>query len=154
MEPQRRCAHCKRLFVRNPRVKEQGYCKRKGCQRARKRLWQRRKMAEDPDYRTNQSSSEQQWHTEHPDYWRHYRKAHPEYCKQNRLEQRKRDAKRRERDLATMDALEANKRIKAGTYYLVPPGSNPLAKKDVFGQEVLIIPTGYARFTPILQKRT
>jgi hypothetical protein len=111
-------------------------------------------MAEDPDYRTNQSSSEQQWHTEHPDYWRHYRKAHPEYCKQNRLEQRKRDAKRRERDLATMDALEANKRIKAGTYYLVPPGSNPLAKKDVFGQEVLIIPTGYARFTPILQKRT
>lgn len=46
-----RCANpcCQRLFVPNPRVKNQRYCNRKNCQRVRKRLWQREKMAGDPD---------------------------------------------------------------------------------------------------------
>jgi len=45
-----RCAHCGSTFDRNPRVKNQHFCNNKDCQRARKRLWQKQKLASDPDY--------------------------------------------------------------------------------------------------------
>jgi len=45
MSQKPRCVHCKRLFRPNPRLKEQRYCPQKACQRARKRLWQKHKMA-------------------------------------------------------------------------------------------------------------
>ena len=143
MKPKYRCAHCRRLFVPNPRLKEQGYCRRNGCQRARKKLWQRRKMAQDADYRQTKRLSDQQWRKENPDYWGEYRARHPGYCRRNRLLQKRRDAKRRRRrDLAKKDALMALHPIKTGTYYLVPPGPNHLAKKDALGQEVVIISMG------------
>ncbi len=143
MEPQRRCGHCRRLFVPNPRVKEQGYCRRKGCQRARRKLWQRRKMAQDPDYKANQRRSEQQWHTEHPDYWRHYRRRNPGYVLRNRLLQKERNRKRRARErIATMDALKPFSSIKSGTYYIVAEPCQEIATMDASGQKVVIIPTG------------
>jgi hypothetical protein len=155
MEPQRRCAHCRGLFRPSARRKDQSYCGTKSCQGARRRQWQRQKMATDADYRETKKLSDQQWRREHRDYWRRYRRRHPAYCHRNRLLQQGRDARRRRRrDLAKKDVLEAIESIKPGTYYLVPPGPNPLAKKDVFGKEVLIIPTGYARLAPILQRRT
>jgi hypothetical protein len=43
-----RCAHCSCLFFPDPRVKNQRYCSSKECQRARKRLWQKEKLAHDP----------------------------------------------------------------------------------------------------------
>jgi len=51
-----RCANpsCRRLFLPNPRVKNQQYCKKKACQRLRKNLWQKHKMASDADYQDNQ----------------------------------------------------------------------------------------------------
>ena len=58
----------------NPKVKEQNYCGRADCQRARRREWQRKKMATDPDYRENQRNSQKQWQEKNPDYWRDYRK--------------------------------------------------------------------------------
>ena len=48
-----RCVHCRCLFVLNPRLKDQRYCGRIECQRARKRHWQRTKMAADADYQLN-----------------------------------------------------------------------------------------------------
>ena len=143
MEPQRRCAHCRRLFRPNARCKDQSYCVAKGCQRARRRLWQKQKMATDADYRQTKKLSDQQWRREHRDYWGRYRARHPAYCHRNRLLQKGRDAKRRRRqDLAKKDVLKEIKPIKTGTNYLISPGSKHLAKLDVFGQEVFIIPTG------------
>ena len=52
---EKRCAHCGCPLELNPRSKNQRYCGKKECQRARKRLWQKNKMATDPDYRANQT---------------------------------------------------------------------------------------------------
>ena len=131
-----RCVHCGCLFSPNPRVKNQRYCSKKGCQRARKNLWQRQKMATDPDYRANQRDCQKKWHRRHPDYWRNYRQLRADYCRHNRLLQKVRDHRRRVKHLAKMDALRPVSSFKGGTYYLVPD----LAKMDASAQEVVIIP--------------
>ena len=105
MKPKNRCVHCGRLYIANPRVKNQKYCSRDICQRARKRRWQQRKMATDGDYRQNRKESRQMWQTRHPGYWQQYRERHPQYCERNRMLQKQRDAKRRAKHLAKMDAL-------------------------------------------------
>ena len=43
--------HCRRILNPDPRVKNQRYCGEKACQRARKRQWQKEKLAVDPDYK-------------------------------------------------------------------------------------------------------
>ena len=50
MKTENRCAHCRQVFVPNPRVKNQKYCGRQICQNARKAKWQRQKMALDSGY--------------------------------------------------------------------------------------------------------
>jgi len=104
MKPKTRCVHCRRLFIANPRVKNQEYCSRDICQRTRKRRWQQRKMATDADYRQNQKDSRKMWQTQHPGYWQKYRDSHPQYRERNRMLQKQREAKRRAKHLAKMDA--------------------------------------------------
>jgi hypothetical protein len=61
------CVHCGRDFLPNPRVKNQGYRNRRECQRARKPLWQRQKLAIDPDYQDNQRDCWKSWRQRHPE---------------------------------------------------------------------------------------
>lgn len=144
MNQNKRCTHCKCLFHPNPRVKNQRYCNRRACQRARKTLWQKQKMAADPDYQQNQKESQKNWCENNPGYWRNYRRQNPDYVKHNRVLQTARNAKQRSINnmIAKMDALKPNLPIKAGTYFIVtkPPGG--IAKMDALAQEVHIIPTG------------
>ena len=98
-----RCAHCRCQFVLNSRLKDQRYCGRSECQRARKRLWQRIKIATDADYQLNQKAAQKHRQQEHPHYWRDYRKRHPDYAEGNRRLQKQRDQRRK--TLAKMDAL-------------------------------------------------
>jgi len=142
MKPKKRCVHCDRLFTANPRIKNQKYCSRDICQRARKSRWQRRKMATDADYRQNQKDGRQAWQMQHPDYWQQYRDSHPQYRERNRVLQKQRDAKRRAKHLAKMDALKRLKSIKPGTYYLIPCMAN-LAKMDASIQKINVIPAAY-----------
>ncbi|MFW5714433.1 MAG: hypothetical protein ACOCYU_07165 [Brevefilum sp.] len=135
-----RCKHCHRLFIPNPRVKDQQYCSGKDCQRARKRHWQRQKMKTDPDYRQNQKESQKKWQQTNPDYWRNYRKSHPEYCANNQQRQKGRDKRNRAKHLAKMDTLKSLNEIKASSYYLIPV-SDDLAKMDALMQEIYIIPS-------------
>jgi hypothetical protein len=143
-----RCANplCRRVFHPNPRVKNQRYCDKSNCQRARKARWQRQKMKEDPDYRDNHRDGQQAWLERNRDYWRRYRALHPEYVKRNRLLQRERD--RRRRDFAKMDALGEISFVKAGRYYLIPAKSN-LAKMDALSHTYFLIPSAY----PFLAKK-
>ena len=143
-----RCANpqCRRLFHPNPRVKNQQYCDKKDCQRARKRRWQRQKMKDDPDYQDDHRDAQQCWIEQNRDYWRRYRALHPDYVKRNRLLQRKRDRKRR--DLAKMDALGDFSPVKAGSYYLIPAKEN-LAKMDALSHKYFLIPSSY----PFLAKK-
>lgn len=106
-----RCAHCSCLFFPDPRVKNQRYCSSKECQRARKRLWQKEKLAHDPDYRQNRRDSNEQWRSRNPDYWKNYRLKNPEYTRRNREHQKLRDSRTTEGDLAKMDALSIKVRL-------------------------------------------
>ena len=70
MDAKIKCKNCNRVIQKpNQRIKNQNYCRLKACQRARKRKWQRRKMAKDDDYRLNQKGSRSQWLKNNPDLY-------------------------------------------------------------------------------------
>lgn len=129
------CAHCGCLFNPNPRVKNQRYCSDKECQRARKRLWQRQKLATDPDYKANQTDSQKAWREKNPDYWRKYRELNPQYVEHNRSRQRAR------RGVAKMDASGMDLPLESGAYYIVPEWAG-VAKMDASVRKVRLIPVG------------
>jgi len=133
-----RCAHCRCLFVPNHRSKNQRYCSKKECQRARKSSWQRQKLATDPDYKANQRECQKVWCSRNPNYWQRWRARHPEYGDRNRVLQKVRRSRRRRR-VAKMDASELNSKIKTGTYYLIPDTVGAVAKMDASAQKVLLI---------------
>jgi hypothetical protein len=137
-----RCANpnCRRLFVPNPRVKNHRYCGRKECRRLRKRRWQSEKMKTDPDYRKNQQESHQCWMEQNRDYYQRYRAKNPQYVTRNRLLQKLRDKKRRDRhDLAKMDESNPLYPVKPGRYHLIPAKSD-LAKMDPISPQYFLIP--------------
>ncbi|WP_231695392.1 hypothetical protein [Ottowia caeni] len=96
------CACCGIPFVPRPQVPDQAFCSAPVCQRARKRQWQQSKLQSDPDYRINQRAAQQAWSQRHQDYWRNYRGDRPEYEQRNREQQRLRDARESDIDLAKM----------------------------------------------------
>ena len=131
------CAHCGRRVIADPRVKNQRYCGEKVCQRARKRKWQKEKLAKDSDYNENQRACQSQWHRLHPGYYRKYRQDRPRYCERNALLQRCRNANARV--IAKMDELKPAPVDRPGAFLLFPL----IAKMDASPQKVLIIPTRY-----------
>lgn len=143
-----RCACCKRVRIRNLRVKNQRYCGDKRCQQARKSNWQREKQQADPDYRMNKKESQRIWKQNNPDYWKRYRRQHPEYCMHNRQVQRTRDRKRQmnascEDHLVKMDTLNLFLNDNTGSYFICPAGSN-LVKRDALAVKITPISVGYA----------
>ena len=133
-----RCAHCGSRFVPNPRIRNQRYCGRIECQRARKASWQRRKLATDPDYQANKQDSQRAWRIRNPGYWQNWRLRHPEYVERNRMLQRERRG-RYKRQVAKMDASEPLSQIKTGSYYIVPESVGMVAKMDASAQKVRLI---------------
>ena len=150
MTPETRCAHCRRHFVPNPRVKAQRFCSNKPCQQARKTKWQRDKMVTDPDYQANQREAQRAWHHQHRDYWRRYRQRRADYQERNRLLQTHRDQKRRAKPLAKMDASVPVSFVKPGMYHLIPATDAGRAKMDASPMTCHLIPITET----CLQKRT
>jgi hypothetical protein len=120
----------------NPRIKNQSYCNREQCQKARKAKWQREKMANDPLYRRDQKKSNDDWLENNQGYWKDYRENHPEYTNRNRKLQKIRDLKRHPEnigmgasDMASrkMDGLNSIKLIISDTCEQPDPD---LAKMD------------------------
>lgn len=137
----RRCSHCGRMFEPSPRVWEQSYCSEAGCQRARKRLWQKNRMARDEDYRDNQRDAQRIWMQKHPDYWREYRKRNPQYAQRNRERQRERNRARRSQgsilhSIAKMDAIQTQPPDFSGRYRLIPLPGTAVAKMDAILVEI------------------
>jgi hypothetical protein len=134
-----RCAapDCKRLFIPNPRVKNQLYCGEKDCQRARRRKWQKEKLATDPDYKADQADRQREWRQLHPGYYKEYRQAHPANRQRNSLLQRYRNA--RARVIAKMDAFKPAPIKEPGVFYLLPL----IAKMDASAQKIFLIPVAY-----------
>ena len=109
------------------------------CQRERKRRWQRAKRASDADYRLNQARAQEAWVTRHADYWRRYRRGHPEYCERNRQRRRERYREERTRRVAKMDAWTPESVISSGTYRLRPVGGGDVAKMDAWTVEITLL---------------
>ena len=133
-----RCAHCGSRFVPSPHIKNQRYCGKAECQRARKTSWQRQKLATDPDHQTNKRESQKAWRTQNPMYWRNWRLRHPEYVERNRILRQERRQRLR-KVVAKMDASKPLSEIKTGSYYIVPEDLGMVAKMDASAQKVRLI---------------
>jgi len=68
-----RCMHCDICFTPAPQVPSQAYCSKPGCQKERRRQWQKNKLQTDPDYRDNQARAQKAWTDKNPNYWRNRR---------------------------------------------------------------------------------
>jgi hypothetical protein len=68
-------------------------------------------MREDPVYRQNQRDSNQTWQENNPDYWKNYRKKHPEKAAFNRLKQQIRN-KRKKKDAHPVAKADLKKTAK------------------------------------------
>ena len=143
------CCHCGCFFEPSPRNKNQVYCMKPECRRAKKAAWQRHKMATDPDYRANQKSSHQQWAKNNPFYWKSYRRKHPEKVIRNRLLQTIRNRQRCRKLhsiskmdaslIAKMDPSECNNFKAVGQFWLVPV----IAKMDALKVNIYEISKPY-----------
>ena len=138
------CAGCSKAFRPRPQSPKQTYCSLPSCQRERRRRWQQARRQNDPEYRDNQSRAQQTWIERQPDYWREYRRRHPEYCERNRSLQRERDVRRRERVLAKMDVSAGDSPVPSGTYRLSPVTRDDLAKMDAWMVKITLVSTQYA----------
>ena len=130
MSARRRCAACGSPFRVLPQVPDQSYCPEPACQRERRKLWQRTRREEDPDYRDNQARAQEAWLARNPDYWREYRKRHPEYTKQNRERQRSRAQERRGSEPSPADLSDVSSLLSSGLYRLTVIAVDRVAKMD------------------------
>lgn len=112
------CLNCHLEKDANSHLREQSYCGMHECQKARKRIWQKQKMASDPDYRETQSNNLKDWRKNKPlhEYQRTYRFENPKYVKANRKKQKARNRKRQKQNksasrnvIVKMDALTYGK---------------------------------------------
>ena len=130
------CIFCGRSFDPYPTVPNQQYCSRPKCQKARRRTWQKEKLATDEAYRANQADSQRAWRQRNPDYWRRYRKTHPAYTERNRQFQRQRNCRKRQSSgvdrsvIAKMDELTRRNDRLSGHYRLVSIDRSGVAKAD------------------------
>jgi hypothetical protein len=132
------CAACGRKFRPRPQRPDQAYCPAEDCQRERRRLWQKAKRREDPDYRDNQAKAQQAWSRRNPDYWRDYRSAHPEYVSRNRAQQNARNGRRLDGVIAKMDVSTGKASLLSGIYRLLPM-TPEIAKMDVCTVEITVL---------------
>lgn len=139
------CCNCAEFFIPSPRHKNQIYCMKPECRRARKAAWKRNKMRTDPDYRYNHKLANQKWARAHPGYWKKYRRDHPAYTERNRILQAVRNRRSRsqrdgsKRSIAKVDASILNKNSLVGQFYLVPV----IAKVDALKVNIFDISAPY-----------
>jgi hypothetical protein len=137
------CLCCKKLFHPHPAVHDQRYCSEPGCQKARKRKWQKEKLTNDRDYRANQAEAQRQWRSRNKDYWKRYREKNPAYTEKNRNRQQERNRRRRSGlGIAKMDELKGKSVIRSGRYRLVPLYHSEIAKMDELIVEIGVISEG------------
>jgi hypothetical protein len=142
------CAGCSTFFV--PRNKCQIFCSKPCCQRNRKALWQKQKLATDPEYKEGQRLSQKKWLQNNPDYWKSYRCKNPKKTDRNRSLQKIRNMKNRGDQvsskvlktigIAKMDASKPSKYNLSGQYWLVPA----VAKMDAVKIFIASVPVNSA----------
>jgi hypothetical protein len=143
------CCHCGWFFQRSPRHKNQNYCLKPDCRKAKKAAWKREKIRTDPDFKLACQLSNQKWARDNSHYWKKYRRRNPEKTERNRQLQILRNRLRRKESpqnptpgvtmIAKVDASISNKFNPIGQYYLVPV----IAKVDPLKVRIYEISTPY-----------
>ena len=143
------CWHCGDFFPKSPRHKEQYYCMKPKCRKAKKAAWKRKKMREDPEYRLNQKTSNKKWAEANPGYWKDYREKNPKKAERNRILQTIRNRKRWRKGkadkrgdpplIAKVDPSSARKIKVTGEFWMVPV----IAKVDALKVYIHEIPAPY-----------
>lgn len=148
MQKRKRCRNkdCGELFTPCPQVPTQEYCSKKECQRARKKEWNRKKLAADEDYREARRDAQKNWREKNPDYCKQYRARQKDYVQKNRQQQRIRNQKRQQVDLgnriAKTDESPAETTVLTGRYRLIPIRGGMIAKTDESIVEITAISAG------------
>jgi len=149
-----RCRHCGCYLQACAKVKKHDYCNKSSCQRARKRAWQKNKIAEDEGYCQDQKEAQKIWRENNPDYWKKYRSENDQYVERNRVLQRQRNRTRRALstgqakfgEIAKMDAIKGKNDTLSGRYKLVPIAAQKIAKMDALIVEIDVIKESYKFF--------
>lgn len=118
--PSKLCACCGLSFQAVPQVPDQAYCSQPACQSARKQLWNKQKLQNDPDYRDNKQRSQRDWMDRNLGYWRQYRADNPDYTNRNRSRQRVKTPPVKSTILAKKDESSGPQTFKAGLYRITP----------------------------------
>ena len=133
------CIHCQSPFRPHHKVPNQKFCSNTKCQTARRLIWQKQKLKKDEDYKKNQAIAQKAWAKRNPEYWRNYRKNHPEYVRRNRMLQKRRNFRSRQRIkypeindqiIAKMNELDVKSNLLSGYYMLYPITNGKIAKMD------------------------
>lgn len=136
----RRCPFCDKLFHPSVFHPNQHVCSSQQCQKRRRADYHREKYRADPEYRLVCRESHQKWRSRNPDYQRRYRQSHPAYLHQNRQAQKRRDRKRRVRDLVKNNLALDLKSVPADVW-LAGPDLGDLVKNNLAISEVMIFQT-------------
>ena len=134
----KQCVACSQPFQPCPQVPDQSYCSAPACQRERRKQWHRQKLQTDPDYQNNQARAQKAWMQRNPNYWREYRKSHPEYVERNRVRQQERNAKVTGHSIAKMDVSIPSTPLPSGIYHLSLVTGAGIAKMDVWTVEITV----------------
>jgi hypothetical protein len=124
------CQHCGYTCRCNPRIKNQKYCSKKECQKARKLEWEKRRYRTNKKYRKTRLISQKTWRKNYPhkEYQKEYRSRRPDYvarcyARQNESyhERRKAEQEANEQNNVNTDAIFTRPR-RGGLYKLTPMG--------------------------------
>lgn len=97
MPKQRRCPHCRRLFIADPRLKErQVTCGRQECRQGRKRESNKEWRSQHPDYFRGIYQQQKESYGTRAGYKKLYRQRNAEYVRRNAAYVRKYRQRRRE----------------------------------------------------------
>lgn len=153
------CRHCGKRTRKNPRIKShQGYCGSQPCQQARKNLWERERLKNNPMYHDQRKSQKERWREHRPghQYQQQYRQSHPLYAETNRQKQLLRNKKAskiafesRFQKIVKTDALIAETHGGRGLYEILPYKTR-LGKKIVKTDALIVEIRAHSGFAKVL----
>lgn len=155
-----KCHHCGQLVRENRRLKGcQRYCGSAACQRARRNLWERKKLRTDSEYRERRKSAKEKWRKSKPlhAYQRDYRAKHQEYVENSRSAQQGRNQRRKGsvsmHQIVKTDALNSVLLVSTG-FYALYPCENASGKNIVKTDALIVQLAGIQRDAGVLLHNT
>ena len=136
----RHCLYCGKKFLPSTFHPHQQICSSPKCRRRQRTEYHRKKYHADAEYRLVCRDSYQKWRARNSGYQRRYRKQNPIYVEINRCKQKRRDGRRRMRNLVKNNLAIDLKSVSADIW-LVGPELGDLVKNNLAISELMILQT-------------